>query len=64
VRGLGILYADDKAQKRWVLKVDDPRQLAQIDSVFVTLEPPGSAGDKPRGEKILYAFLSGHANHP
>lgn len=63
VKSLGMLYADDKEQKRWVLKVDDPRQLAEIDSVFVTLEPHNS-GDKPRGQKILYAFLSGQANHP
>jgi hypothetical protein len=64
VKSLGVLYVDDKAQKRWVLKVDDPRQLAAIDSVFVTLEPHDGAGEQPRGHKILYAFLSGQANHP
>jgi hypothetical protein len=65
VKSLGVLYVDDKDQKRWVLKVDDPRQLAQIDSVFVTLEPHGGDDEKgPRGHKILYAFLSGQANHP
>lgn len=63
VRSLGILYADDKDQKRWALNVDDPRQVAEIDSVFVTLEPH-EGGDKPRGKKILYAFLGGKANHP
>ncbi len=64
VKSLGILYVDDKEQKRWTLRVDDPRQLAQIDSVFVTLEPRGGEAEKPRGHKILYAFLSGQANHP
>jgi hypothetical protein len=64
VKSLGVLYVDDKDQRRWVLKVDDPRQLAAIDSVFVTLEPHDGASEKPRGHKILYAFLNGQANHP
>jgi len=64
VKSLGILYADDKNQRRWVLKVDDPQRLAQIDSVFVTIEPRDGGTEKPRGHKILYAFLSGQANHP
>ena len=64
VRSLGMLYMDDKAQKRWVLKVDDPEQLAEIDSVFVTIESPGGDNQKPRGQKVLYAFLGGNANHP
>jgi hypothetical protein len=64
VKSLGVLYADDKSQRRWVLKVNDPRQLEEMDSVFVTLEPHGGDGEKPRGQKILYAFLGGQANHP
>ena len=64
VKSLGILYADDKAQRRWVLKVDDPRQIAQIDSVFVTLEPHNQDGEAPRGKRVLYAFLGGAPNHP
>jgi hypothetical protein len=64
VRSLGMLYMDDKAQKRWVLKVDDPEQLAEIDSVFVTIEAHGGPNEKPRGQKVLYAFLGGRANHP
>src|ERR1700733_7963213 len=64
VKSLGILYADDKNQRRWVLKVDAPQRLAQIDSVFVTIEPRDGGTEKPRGHKILYAFLSGQANHP
>ena len=64
VKSLGFLYVDDKQQKRWVLKVDDPQQLATIDSVFVTLEPHSNGNEVPRGHKILYAFLGGVANHP
>jgi hypothetical protein len=64
VKSLGVLYVDDKDQRRWVVKVDDPRELATIDSVFVTLEPHDGPSEKPRGHKILYAFLSGEANHP
>jgi uncharacterized membrane-anchored protein YhcB (DUF1043 family) len=63
VKSLGLLYSDDRAQKRWVLKVSDPEQLSEIDSVFVTLEPQDH-GEKPKGKKLLYAFLGGKANHP
>jgi hypothetical protein len=63
VKSLGILYADDKAQKRWVLKVSDPEQLSEIDSVFVTLEPHDNI-DQPHGKKLLFAFLGTSANHP
>jgi hypothetical protein len=61
---LGILYSDDKGDKRWVLKVDNPDQLREIDSVFVTLEPHGASSDKPTGQKLLFAFLGSKANHP
>lgn len=36
---LGIFYEDKASKKRWVLKFDDPKTLAQIDGVFVTLNP-------------------------
>jgi hypothetical protein len=62
-RSLGIFYADDKTQNRWVLKFDDPEVLAEIDSVFVTAEPPGGS-PKPTGQKLLYAYLNGQPNHP
>ncbi len=61
-RSLGLLYVDDKAQKRWVLKVEDPNLLSEINSVFVTTAAPG-AGDKPSGQRLLYAYL-GEPNHP
>ncbi|PYU99280.1 MAG: hypothetical protein DMG26_16810 [Acidobacteria bacterium] len=62
-RSLGIFYADDKTQNRWVLKFDDPQVLAEIDSVYVTVEPPGGSL-KPTGQKLLYAYLNGQPNHP
>jgi hypothetical protein len=64
VKSLGILYVDDKVQRRWSLKVDDPHRLAEINSVFVTVEPHGRQGDKPQGKPVLFAFLGGEANHP
>lgn len=62
-RSLGIFYLDDKNQNRWALKFDDPAVLSEIDAVFVTVEPPGGSS-KPTGQKLLYAFLRGDANHP
>jgi hypothetical protein len=61
---LGIFYSDDKAQKRWVFKCEDPKILSEIDSVFVTLEPPGKNLAQPHGEKFLYAYLRNQPNHP
>ena len=55
-RSLGFLYVDDKAQRRWALKTDDPAAIKEIDSVFVTLEPEGGA-KKPSGQRLLYAYL-------
>jgi hypothetical protein len=64
VTSLGVFYSDDKEQRRWVYKCDDPKILGQIDSVFVTLEPPGATSSHPTGQKLLDAFLHGMANHP
>jgi len=63
-RALGALHLDDPAQRRWVFKSNDAKVLAQIDSVYVTLEPTAKPGDKPKGQKILTAFLGTQANHP
>jgi uncharacterized coiled-coil protein SlyX len=63
VQNLGILYVDDKTQNRWVLNFDDPDVLAQIDAVFVTVEPAGGSS-QPTGHKLLYAYLNGQPNHP
>ena len=63
-KSLGIFYSDDKAQRRWVFKYDDPKVLSEIDSVFVTLEPPGKNPTEPKGDKLLYAYLHNQPNHP
>jgi hypothetical protein len=64
VRALGALYKDDEAQKRWVFRYSDAKVLAQIDSVYVTLEPSDHPGDKPKGTKLLNAYLGTPPNHP
>ena len=62
-KSLGVFYVDDHAQRRWVLKVNDPEKLTAINSVFVTVEPLGGT-DRPTGKKLLYAYLGTQANHP
>ena len=61
---LGIFYKDSETNKRWVVKSDNPNVLAQINSVFVTVEPRGGSV-KPTGKPFLEAYL--HTlppNHP
>ena len=60
---LGIFYEDNASKKRWVLKIDDPKTLAQIDAVFVTMEPAGHSA-KPSGKPLLFAYLKVDPNHP
>ena len=60
---LGIFYVDNGAKKRWVLKFDDPKTLAQIDAVFVTVEPNGGS-QKPSGQPLLFTYLRVDPNHP
>jgi hypothetical protein len=61
---LGILYVDSEANRRWVLKTEDPKALAQINAVFVTVEPKGGSR-KPTSKPFLYAYLhSVSPNHP
>jgi hypothetical protein len=60
---LGIFYIDSESSRRWALRFDDPKELAEIDSVFVTAEPRGGS-QKPTGRPFLYALLRGEANHP
>jgi hypothetical protein len=60
---LGIFYEDNVARKRWILKCDDPKTLAQIDGVFVTVEPNGGS-HKPSGKSLLFAYLKVDPNHP
>ena len=63
-RSLGILYIDEPAQNRWMLKFENPDVLAQIDQVFVTVEPQGGSA-QPTGKQFLTAaFLNETPNHP
>src|SRR5262245_54715365 len=58
---LGLFQIDDQKQNRWVLRFEDPQILAEIDSVFVTVEPPGGSA-KPTGRQFLFAYLNGTPN--
>jgi hypothetical protein len=60
---LGIFYEDNAANKRWVLKSNDPKTLAEIDAVFVTVEPDAHS-HKPKGKELLFAYLRIDPNHP
>jgi hypothetical protein len=60
---LGIFYVDNAAKKRWILKFDNPKSLAQIDAVFVTVEPNGGSR-KPSTKPLLFAYLRMEPNHP
>jgi hypothetical protein len=60
---LGVFFEDNAANKRWVLKCDDPTALAQIDAVFVTVEP-GNGSHAPSSKTLLFASLNIDPNHP
>jgi hypothetical protein len=60
---LGIFFMDNASKKRWVLRFDDPKALAQIDAVFVTVEPNGGS-HKPSRKPLLFAYLHIDPNHP
>jgi hypothetical protein len=64
IRSLGIFHNDDVSDGRWVLTFDDPRVLAQINSVFVTVESSKKSIREPGGRRILFAFLGDKPNHP
>jgi anti-sigma-K factor RskA len=59
---LGLFYQDD-SHKRWVLRFNDAKTLAQLNMVFVTVEPPGGS-TKPTGKQLLRAYLQIQPNHP
>ncbi len=61
---LGILSDDDANEHRWSMTFDDPKVLAEINSVFVTVEPANRDVVAPTGKKVLYAFLGAKPNHP
>jgi hypothetical protein len=61
---LGIFYMDSEQNRRWVLKSSNTNVLAQINAVFVTVEPHGGS-QKPTGKPFLEAYLhSLPPNHP
>ena len=60
---LGVFYEDGASRKRWVLRSDDAKMLAQIDAVFVTVEPNGGSR-RPSGKSLLFADLHIDPNHP
>ena len=60
---LGILYMDSESNRRWVLRLDDAKEIAQIDAVFVTVESHVGS-PKPTSKPFLYALLRKEANHP
>jgi Putative zinc-finger len=60
---LGIFYQDNAAKKRWVVKSTNPNTLAQIDGVFVTVEPSGGSSH-PSTSPLLFAYLRTEPNHP
>jgi len=63
VQSLGVFVNEDQGKTPWVLKCDDPKLLAQIDSVFVTIEPKGGS-NRPQGRQLMYAYLRANPNHP
>jgi hypothetical protein len=64
IRSLGVFHNDDANDGRWVLTFDDPQVLAQINSVFVTVESSKKAIKEPGGRRVLFAFLGDKPNHP
>jgi hypothetical protein len=62
-KNLGVFRIDDAVQRRWVLKVDDPEKLKNINTLFVTVEPLGGTV-RPTGKKLLYAYFGLQPNHP
>lgn len=54
---LGRFQIESQEQGRWVLRVTDPRLLAGITSVFVTLEPDKGVVTKPSGKRMLSRLL-------
>ena len=59
---LGLFYQDE-THKRWVLRFNDTKTLARLNTVFVTAEPQGGSA-KPTGKPLLMAYLQMQSNHP
>lgn len=59
---LGVFSMDDASQRRWVLRVSDPRILEHLEAIFVTVEGDPKGSPFPRGQKMMYAKLPGLPN--
>lgn len=59
---LGLFYQDD-THKRWVLRCNDSKMVARLDTVFVTVAALGGS-TKPTGKQLLRAYLQIRPNHP
>lgn len=59
---LGLFYQDE-SKNRWILKFNDAKMLAHMNSVFITVEPKGGS-EKPTGKPLLTAYLRLEPNHP
>jgi DNA repair exonuclease SbcCD ATPase subunit len=60
---MGAFKLDNAANRRWVLRFDNPKMLAQLDAVFVTVESR-KGGQKPTGKQLLFSSLRIPPNHP
>jgi hypothetical protein len=61
--GLGKFQLDNEEQGRWVLRVTDPKLLANLSSVFVTLESNKQPVTKPTGKRMLSRLLHSSADN-
>ena len=64
IKKIGLLFHDDQTQRRWSLNFANPEVLAEIDSVFITLERADEDVSQPKGKRLLTAYLGTPPNHP
>jgi hypothetical protein len=64
IKKIGLLFHDDQTQRRWSLSFADPHVLAEIDSMFITLERSDEDVSQPKGKRLLTAYLGTPPNHP
>jgi hypothetical protein len=64
IRSLGVLHVDDQEDSRWVLTIDDPKNLTDINAVFVTAEAGPEPTVKPSGKRLFSARLDVKPNQP
>jgi hypothetical protein len=64
IKKIGLLFHDDQTQRRWSLNFANSQVLAEIDSVFITLERTDEDVAQPKGKRLLTAYLGTPPNHP